>query len=1119
MSGFVARRRARVFALLASGAVLACAGGPSGPTLATLRAVEPDLADVEVTDSLDQAMVGYRQFLEEAPESALTPEAMRRLADLQIEKAYGILGDEGIREMPAPTATASPTGDARPQAKVARSGQGGESQQAFEQRATGEQPWLASDDGVALELPEGEAATGAGPLQAIALYDEILAAYPGYPYRDQVLYQKARAFDELGRVDEAIEVMERLIAEHPRSRHIDEVQFRRAEYFFTRKRYFEAEDAYAAVTGMGAGSEYYELALYKLGWTFYKQQLHEEALYQYITLLDYKVANGYDFDAPQDETDERRIADTFRVISLSFSSLGGPELVATFLTGTERSYEDRIYSQLGEFYLEKLRYHDAAKSYEAFVELHPLHRASPHFGMRVVEIYEAGGFPKLVLEAKKAFAARYGLHAEYWRHSDVAEAGDVLAYLKSNLEDLASHYHALYQEPELHEEADAHFAEASRWYRDYLASFPSDPESPAVNQRLADLLLEHEDFGDAALEYERTAYEYGEHEKAAEAGYAAIYAHREREKRARDAQRDAVREAAVASTLRFVDRFPGHEHADVVLGAAVEDLFDMKAFDRSIEVAQRLIDEYPQAEPSILRSAWSVVAHASFETQRYEPAEQAYGRVLEMTDPTDESRQGVVENLAAAIYKQGEEANSREDYRAAADHFLRIARAAPSSEIRASAEYDAGAALMRLEDWSGAAEVLDRFRNEHPDHELGRDATRQIALLHRKQGELSQAAAEYERVSAEAEEPELRREALLLAGSLYEDAGEADRAVASYVRYVEQFPTPIEPMVETRFKLAELHREQGRSQARREQLLEIVAIDAAAGAERPPRVRYLAARSALTLSEDHFRDFDAIALTQPFEQSLAQKRGQMDVTLEALDRLVDYEVGEVTAAATYYMAEVYFEFSAALMDSERPADLSPRDLQQYELVLEEEAFPFEERSIDVHEKNLELMRSGVYNDWIEKSLARLAEVMPGRYAKFEESSGLIDSLEHYAYRVPNAPDPEAEVGALALAAPATLAEPAESLAIDQAAESLAIDQAAEPLAIDEPAEPLATESSEPLAIEPAEVAEPTAVDGGAPIEPDAVEGASSQVPAAVAPAADPVEIDAAAEEVSHAIPE
>ena len=255
------------------------------------------------------------------------------------------------------------------------------------------------------------------------------------------------------------------------------MQFRRAEYFFTRKRYYEAEHSYLAITKMGVASEYYELALYKLGWAFYKQELHEEALQQYVALLDYKVSTGYDFDQTEDEADERRIADTYRVISLSFSNLGGPEVVEEYFAANgHRSYEDRIYSHLGEFYLEKLRYNDAAAAYKAFVDLYPLHQASPHFSMRVVEIYEAGGFPKLVLEAKKEFAASYGLQSDYWRHFDVDASPEVLSYLKANLEDLANHYHALYQQEELADEKPANLQEALRWYRAYLASFPEELE-------------------------------------------------------------------------------------------------------------------------------------------------------------------------------------------------------------------------------------------------------------------------------------------------------------------------------------------------------------------------------------------------------------------------------------------------------------------------------------------------------------------------------------------------------------------------------------------------------------------------------------------------------------------
>jgi tetratricopeptide (TPR) repeat protein len=878
-----------------------------------------------------------------------------------------------------------------------------ESEREFELRTTAQNEILAGGDGGAQvpDLARGEP-DPSGPIEAIELYDRLLAEYPNYEHNDKVLYQKARAYDELGRTEEAVETMERLIRANPHSGHYDEVQFRRGEYFFTRRRFRDAEIAYSAIISLGADSSYHELALYKLGWAFYKQEFYEEALHKYMALLDYKVSIGYDFDQTHAEEDERRVSDTFRVISLSFTNLGGPEVVQEYFSDFgHRGYEDRVYGNLGEHYLGKLRYDDAAKTYKAFVALYPFHRASPHFSMRVVETFTQGGFPKLVLESKKEFASRYGLQAEYWRHFTPEESPEVLSFLKANLKDLATHYHAEYQNTEQMEEKSASYAEALQWYREYLASFPADADSPPINYQFADLLLEHKDFGEAANQYQRTAYDYPEHAQSAAAGYAAIYAYREQLKVAGDETRDIVKRDTITSSLRFANTFPQHEHAAAVLGAAADDLYAMKDYRPAIASAQQVIDRYPAADAAIRRSAWIIVAHASFDLAEYPQAEHAYAQVLVVTPESDESRAALVDNLAASIYKQGELANAAQDYRTAADHFLRIRSAAPTSAIRATAEYDAGAALIRLQDWTAAAGVLVAFRDTYPEHELQREATRQIAFVYRESGQLSRAAGEYDRIASESEDPAMRGEALLVAGDLYEQSNARDRALDVYVRYVTEFPSPVETAVETRFKIAEIHKATHDLALYHQELGEIVRVDAAAGPERTGRTRTLAARSALVLSEQLYQEFAAVKLLQPFEVSLQEKKQRMDVVIEALGRLVEYEIADVTAAATFYVAETYLDFSRALADSQRPTDLEPADLEEYELALEEEAFPFEEKAIDVHEKNLELLRAGVFNSWTEKSLGKLAELVPGRYAKNEMSSGFLGAIDSYAYRSPS----------------------------------------------------------------------------------------------------------------------
>src|SRR5688572_17298572 len=965
-------------------------------TLAELRNVKPDVQDIKIEQGLDQAMHHYRRFLEETPETMMTPEAMRRLADLQLEEQFGIrAGDSRPKEMALPQPAQALAGAQRGTAAGAVDGNAGlkESDQDFERRTTAEGGTLEAGNPDGLPEAVRPAADTRGPLEAIALYEKLLTQYPSYADNDKVLYQMARAFDELGRTEEAIDTMERMIRTNPNSSHIDEVQFRRGEYFFTRRRFRDAENAYSGIINVGAKSSFYELALYKLGWTFYKQELYEEALHKYMALLDYKVSIGYDFDQTHTEDDERRVADTYRVISLSFSNLGGPDAVKEYYaTFGKRSYEDRVYKDLGEHYLTKLRYDDAAKTYKTFVALYPFHRAAPRFSMRVVDTFTQGGFPQLVLESKREFASKYGLQAEYWKHVAPEESPDVIAYLKTNLRDLATHYHAEYQSTQEAGAKLTNYREASRWYGDYLKSFPTDADAPSINYQLADLLLENQDFGDAAKQYERTAYGYPAHARSADAGYAAVYAYRQQLKSASPEQQNAIKRDTVASSLRFTDAFPKHESAATVLGAAADDMYEMKDYGAAVESAQRVIDSYPDADAAIRRSAWIVVAHGSFELTKYPEAEQAYAQVLAVTPDADETRVTFVDNLAASIYKQGEIANEAKDYRAAADHFLRIRTAAPTSVIRAGAEYDAGAALVRQEDWTKAVEVFKAFRSSFPEHKLQLEAAKQIANAYKQSGQLALAAGEYDSIASQSDDPVLRSEALLVAGDLYEKSNAGEKALAAYTRYVNEFPKPVDIALETRFKIAEMHKAAKNEPLYHKELETIVRLDADAGKERTGRTRALAGRSALGLAEKLYKDFVAVQLRQPFETSLKDKQQRMDVTIEALDRLVDYEIADLTAAATYYMAETYLNFSRSLVESERPNDLKPDELEEFEEALDEEAFPFEEKAIGVHEKNVELLQTGVLNEWTEKSLGKLTVLMPGRYAKNESHSAFVSAI-------------------------------------------------------------------------------------------------------------------------------
>lgn len=482
----------------------ACAIDQQG-TIADLRDVEVEIVDTRIDGGLEKAMKSYQKFLQETPESARTPDAIRRLADLNIEKEYGVISDQKDPKPLKQKKLVKPRKETIVSVRKASSSDNkkiadvkSESVRQFEKRAVSQEKIKPAKSSSIIPLPKGaniDDLQTAGAKKAIRLYKKLLKQFPLYEHKDQVLYQLSRAYEEVGQIEQAMKVMNKLIRKYPNSRHFPEVQFRRAEYFFTRKKFLDAEDAYKSIVKIGKGTEFYELALYKQGWTFYKQDLYEEALNHFIALLDLKVSIGYDFSQTNNKSEKKRVDDTFRVISLSFSNLGGADTVISYFKKVgSKSYESDIYSFLAEFYLAKRRYSDAALTYKAFIDNNQYHKLAPHFSMRVIEIYHKGNFPKLVIEAKKYYSSAYGINKSYWKYYNIKEYPEIVKFLKSNIIDLANHYHAVYQDNRYRSKKKQSFKDAAHWYKEFLLSFPKDSLSPGINYLLADLYLENKDY-------------------------------------------------------------------------------------------------------------------------------------------------------------------------------------------------------------------------------------------------------------------------------------------------------------------------------------------------------------------------------------------------------------------------------------------------------------------------------------------------------------------------------------------------------------------------------------------------------------------------------------------------
>lgn len=827
---------------------------------------------------------------------------------------------------------------------------------------------------------------------AIEAYERLLLENPDYERRDTVLYQLSKAYDLRGDTQRSARVLNTLREGSSESPYLAEASFRLAEQHFAYAEYSAAEVTYRQVVGFGPDTAFYARALYMLGWSHFKQGAFYEAIAPFTASLDealqidgqkqHRVTHAVS-NLPRARRE--LVEDSLRVLALVFSNLGGAETIAqTAVELGERPYQHRFYEALGELYLSQERYDDSADVYKAYRVRYPDSALAHRFGLRVIEAYERGGFPDLILAGKQDYVAAFAVNSHYWEQSAEPERDAISAALKLYLQELASHFHARAQARQQSPantsvESSRDYATAAGYYREFIASFPEDPDLGDTRFLLAESLYEAGDYQQAIVAYEAMAYQHSTHEKAADAAYMGILSHRELAPQATVDSQEAI-----ASKLRFAQHFSQDERAAPVLADVARQLLARGEYASAIAAARQLVAREAGAEAELQLAGYLVIGHSEFAREQYAAAEAAYARALPLIGAADARRAATAQRISAALYRQAQQQRERQEHLAAARLFDRAVAAAPASEVAISARYDAAAAYQSAGELAKASSLLEEFRRLYPEHTLSAGIGVQLVTNYEALEDWGSAAAELDVLSTTLDEPGARAEALIVAAQYYDQLDDSGSAIERYRRYAHEWPSPVATRMEAMQRLTVLYTEQALTDKADFWRLKLEEAHRDAGAEQSQRSAFLAAKACAALADSAFTEFQSITLSHPIKRSLRKKQAAMQHSLQAYTRCSSYGVEQVTTLASYRIGSTYEALSAALMTSEKPQALDALALEQYDMMLEEQAFPFEEKAIAVHESNVaRCAQQGVYDEWVRASFVALESLVPARYRKRE----------------------------------------------------------------------------------------------------------------------------------------
>lgn len=400
------------------------------------------------------AIAAFEEFLQRYPdEKRFTPDAMFRLAELYFEKANDdfLLADDIYQEQ------------------------------------------LAAHEAGEIADPPPEPIRDYS--KTIETFTKLIESWPEYRLLDGAIYLRAYCELQMGRDQIARDLFAKLIVERPDSEFVPEAWIRIGEYHFDYNELDLAKAAYEQAMQF-PDSSYYDKALYKLAWTYYRQDNFDQAIAHFKRLVEYS-------DEQQRRTGQEGSVlreESVQYIAISLAeedwNLDGVKdddfglvRVRRYITG-DKPYEREVLAQLGDYLFDNTRYVDAIDIFNFQLKKYPLARNNPEIHEKIIlALLRDDNLDRAFAERSK-LSQYYGEGSDWYVYQQKIGNAEATRYaqnlVKDNLIQSATWYHAEAQklrdkaaadeDTALMANARDKYSIAAKGYADFLKKYPNDKD-------------------------------------------------------------------------------------------------------------------------------------------------------------------------------------------------------------------------------------------------------------------------------------------------------------------------------------------------------------------------------------------------------------------------------------------------------------------------------------------------------------------------------------------------------------------------------------------------------------------------------------------------------------------
>lgn len=733
--------------------------GPAKPMGIKAIAARPErMAD----EKLELAIVTLNQLIETTDDDDPgKPEYYARLARLYWDKAENFFNKAYGNEMFNRLKKAQDTGDEAGVAQVQA-----EQQELIKQRVNWQE-------------------------ETANAYMMVVDRYPNYINLDQVLYLLGYTLVQMDRQDQAFPYFARVIREAPNSKYVPDALLNIGEFYFNSGRMDEAQKMYAEVENFPVSSAY-GLAIYKKGWCFYNMGQHEEAMNQFLKVIDYAKGD----QAKSIGYGTQLLRESQRDLVMVYSQVGSPEnAIKVFKAIAPTGYME-LAVRLAEGYASQGEYDKSTKLFKKIIaeykDAQDQYKIVEYQRAILENVYKLAAKARVVEEARRLI----GLLDKYQKEAPKAFIDPEMQKAEELVRVIATNY----QKEVLvtKEEATKEFTHLL--YNEYLRLFPNSPEYYMMTYNYAQLLFELKKYDEAASRFTTIVELQPNGPVALDAAHMSVSAYYNlidlsKTKTKSDDSNDTEAKELPEFETRLVKACERYlamatkDAADVVEArfAAAMVWYQYNHFDKAEAGFRTIIEDFPTNAnaPAAARLLLS-----SLTLQRNIKGLYA---ATELVAKNPNLMQGDVPGIITRINEQKDfnkcyEFEQAARYPVAAECFLKYVKDFPGTPLKDRSLINAANNFFKARLVERSLKANEQLVNEMPDSPLAIRALYNIADTYRRLAVYSEAARIYEVFVGLQPSHELTEEALRYATIFRSGLGEHDAAIKDLRKYLTLFP-------------------------------------------------------------------------------------------------------------------------------------------------------------------------------------------------------------------------------------------------------------------------------------------------------------------------------------------